>query len=68
MTPPRRFEEVMAERIKLLDDIRATIERIRWLIDIMAEQINLEQQWAKANSNPELNLDRQTSQNLGDGA
>lgn len=48
MTHPRSFEEVMAERLKTLEDIQATIKRINDLIEIISEQIRLEQQWQNA--------------------
>ena len=63
MTPHERFEQVMAEQTKTLDEIRATIERIRYLIDVITEQINLEQQWTS--SYPEMAVDRPTDERLG---
>jgi hypothetical protein len=65
MTSYRSFEEVMAERMKTLDGMRATIERIRYLIDIITEQIKLEQQWTASH---QLDLDKQAEETLGDGA
>jgi hypothetical protein len=65
MTSHRSFEEVMAERARTLDDIRATIERIHRLIDIIAEQIKLERQWTNASFDAEVGSDRQADQTLG---
>lgn len=53
----------MAEQTKTLNDIKATIERIRYLIDVIAEQIKLEQQWSS--SYPEISLDSPTNETLG---
>lgn len=66
MTSYKCFEQVMAEQTKTLNDIKATIERIRYLIDVIAEQIKLEQQWSS--SYPEISLDSPTNETLGDGA
>nr|WP_290227803.1 hypothetical protein [Trichocoleus desertorum] len=57
----RTFEEVMAERIKTLDDIRATLERINYLVDIISKQIKLEQRWTSSASDVEVTSDRQAN-------
>ncbi|MBW4489852.1 MAG: hypothetical protein KME12_18880 [Trichocoleus desertorum ATA4-8-CV12] len=59
----RTFEEVMAERVRTLDDIRATIEHIHCLVDIIAEQIKLEHQWTSSgsSSDAEVTSDRQAN-------
>ncbi|MBD1862862.1 MULTISPECIES: hypothetical protein [Trichocoleus] len=49
MSSPGRFEELIEARAKTLDDIRVTIERIHYLIGLIAKQIELEQQWSNAN-------------------
>jgi len=50
MTCPRSLEEVVAERIKTLDRIQATLERISYLINLVPEYSNLERQWLGVNS------------------
>ncbi|MEP0872091.1 hypothetical protein NDA01_19940 [Trichocoleus desertorum AS-A10] len=42
MTHARRFEELIAEHTQTLDTMRTTIERSRYLINVMVAQINLE--------------------------
>ncbi|MEP0874013.1 hypothetical protein NDA01_30370 [Trichocoleus desertorum AS-A10] len=46
MTHAKRFEELIAERTQTLNTMRAAIERIRYLIDIIAVQIKLERQYS----------------------
>ncbi|MBD2096347.1 hypothetical protein H6F90_14485 [Trichocoleus sp. FACHB-591] len=50
MTHARSFEEVIAERTQTLDMMRATIERMRYLIDLIATQITLEHQYSNTHS------------------
>lgn len=52
MTHPKSFEELMAERSKTLDMIRATNDRISDLIDLITAQIQLEQQGSNTNADP----------------
>ncbi|MEP0869607.1 hypothetical protein NDA01_07325 [Trichocoleus desertorum AS-A10] len=68
MSSHRRFEELIEERAKTIDGIRVTIERIRYLIDLIAKQIELEQQWSNANPDSRLNTARDDDQPLGNGA
>jgi len=65
MTSLKRFEQLMVEQAKTLDEIRATIDRIHYLIQIITEQIRLEQQWSSLSSDIEAYLDRQNDQTLG---
>lgn len=51
MTRPRSLEEVVAERIKTLDNIQATLERISYLINLVPEYSNLERQWSGVSYN-----------------
>lgn len=63
MTSYKHFEQLLAERTKTLNNIRATIERIRYLIDVIAEQIKLEQQWRGSYS--EIAIYREADGTLG---
>ena len=50
MTHARSFEEVIAERTQTLDMMRATIDRMHYLIDLIAAQVNLEHQYSNTRS------------------